>query len=148
MTRIIPKPKRRAAVLTVVFAFLIGLFSRFEFLGLTNVQQNFILIGSFGILVLVFIFLIVKTNIWRLASPYSANQQDLDEREIAVQLKTYHKSYRILDLLFGLLMIFVYISSENLSTSYPKMGWMLLIATFLIIRLLPIMIIAWTEEDI
>lgn len=148
MVRIISKPKRRAAVFIMISTFLIGFIARFDFWNLPSVYQNTISGISLLMMLAAFFYLIANTNIWRLASPYSSGKHNLDEREVLLQLETYHKSYRILDFFFALIMLFVYLFNDSLKEVYPKLGWLLLVCSYLLIRLLPIMILAWTEEEV
>lgn len=146
MERIISKPRRRAAVAVIGLAIFIIFLLIFDFWQYSKNQQTAILIGATVILIIGMLYLTIKTNIGKFVFGYG-KKENLDEREVMIQLGTYQQSFRLLDFIFSLIMVFIYLY-DDLKVDYPELGWKLIVLAYLLMRLLPIMIIAWTEEEI
>lgn len=127
----------------ILIALIIIIITRLNFLYFSKELQNIVSVicGIFFISALA--YLLIKTNIYRLAAPYT-HQHELDERETMVQLTAFRKSYAIIDIFASFSMALVVLKDE-LDVKFG-LGFVVLIYFF--VRFLPILIVAWTEEEI
>jgi ABC-type Fe3+ transport system permease subunit len=151
MNHLLSKSKRRFLVVfnfssVIVFIALV-LFGEYTS---WDVVLTVAAILSFILIVLSFVFLYIRTGLWKLTH---TKTESLDEREIQLTHQSLRQSYKIFSLISLVILFFIVISVRYSFFTLTHRGhysFGLIILMFLnyLVNTLPAAVIAWTEPEV
>jgi len=151
MSRILSKSKRRfwvvfnySSVSVFIVLVLLGEYTSW------NVALSVAAILSFILIVVSFVFLYIRTDLWRLTHTKTEN---LDEREIQITHQSLRLSYTIFSLISLVILFFIVLSVRySFFTLTPRghysFGLIILMLLNYLVSTLPAAVIAWTEPEV
>ena len=151
MSRILSKATRRVwvvlnyvCVVVFIVLFLLGEYMRWD----TALAITTIL--SFIFIVISFVFLYIRTGLWKLTHTKAEN---LDEREIQISHQSLRQSYTIFSLISLVILFFIVLSVRySFFTLTPRghysFGLIILMLLNYLVSTLPAAVLAWTEPEV